>query len=182
MPWSNLHYSSVSLPHKPAQFVKFRSRTVSLTSNNKVPSVSRTRFSLSFQLATVNHLLLTVYSLLSEIYSTCCKCCSVASTISCPELLDIFLKAFSCCLYEVHDAQAFNVLTNQFLTLKTPHSLKWVNQSFHILLQRGVEARILSAFLCTLYTTVCSDWRANSKTFNHSNQPSCSVIFFANSP
>lgn len=108
---------------------------------------------LSSKLTTVNHLLFTVHSIWLGIYRTCCKCCKygVVKAISCSELLDIFLKAFSCCVYGVHDVQAFNVLTNQFLTLKTTHSEKWVNQSFHILLQRGAGPGFWVHF-CVLYT------------------------------
>ena len=125
--------------------------------------------------ATVNHLLFAVYCLLLDIYYTC----SEHSLRCASELLDIFLKAFSCCAYGAHDVQAFNVLTNQFLALKTTRSEKLVNQSFFHITE---EFRLLSAFLCTLYTIVCSDWRANSKNFNHSDQPSCSVIFFCKCP
>lgn len=57
---------------------------------------------------------------------------------------------------------------------------KVVDQSFHIQPQRGAWPGLWVHF-CVFYTNCMHDWRANSKNFNHSNQPFCSVIFFANS-
>lgn len=134
------------------KFVKSRSNRVTHTRDIKVPCASCKSCSrVVFLPATLLLTIYCVYSLLLDIYYTCSKCWLCCGS----ELLDIFLKAFSCCVYGEHDVQAFNVLTNQFLTLKTTHREKLVNQSFHTT-ERSWDT-LLSAFLCTLYTILCSD-------------------------
>lgn len=75
-------------------------------------------------------------------------------------------------IWRVYDVQAFNVLTNQFISIQTARCWKWVNQS----------AAASRAFLCVLHWTPRTIEGLIQRILIITADPLAVSSFFANSP